>query len=167
MNHPSTLEHRRGWERLTKTWSSREKQRSKTEAEKRVAVIFLTKQYDWPQPTAEFRSLTIKHPEYLVAWFTEQHSRLMRCYREEDVVVVVWVKQPQVTSTPQFYMPMPLQPTHVCLWMCNTALKKQNGMWIYFLLCVGFVPPVTQHLSCSGLSSPWRWLLRCSYFYFR
>lgn len=42
---------------------------------------------------------------------------------------------PQVTSTPQFCIPIPLQPTHVCLWICTAFKKNQkNSVWIYFLL---------------------------------
>lgn len=103
-----------------------------------------------PGPRPSLGHSQIKHSEYLLTWFTEQHSQLL--YREEDVVVDVWVKLPQVTSELHFYKAISLQPTHVCLWMCSTDLQKQH-VDIVSALCQ-FHAAVTQLLSCFGLSSP-------------
>lgn len=145
MNHLSTFEHRK---RLTKI-----KKNKWNWAEKRVSEVFLTQHYDCPQPAGEFRPLTIKHPQYLLAWFTEQHSLSHSLTVEallqerEDALVDVWVKQPLVTVLCAHTSPV---YSFVLFGCAAQPLQKKTACGYIF----SFVAQVTQLLSCFGLSSP-------------
>lgn len=67
-----------------------------------VAVVFLTLHYDWAQAAADFGA---------GRWETiGSHDSLSTRGWCGAVVVDVWVKQPQVTSWRQLYMPIALSP---------------------------------------------------------
>ena len=101
----------------------KKKDRNWNWAEKWAPVIFLTKHYDWPQPAAQFRPLAVKHSEYprMIHWAALTVNVVLQGNGCSSGCLS---QRPQVTSTPHFFVPIPLQPTHVCLWMRSAAFKK-------------------------------------------
>lgn len=138
MNHLLMFKHKK-----VQDWEIKRRE-TETELKNWAPVILLTKRYDWPQPAAEFGP-SQSNIENISSHDSPSHaqSRLMRCYREEDAAVDVWVKRPQVTSTPHF-LHARTSPAYSCVPLDvqrEPLRKKKKKRWIYFLLCVSFTLP--------------------------